>query len=266
MADLDGLLARALADLGGSRRHMGPPPVRALRSVSDQPLRAATGFDPSSDPRKRAWRVSTPSPENQLAIAASSPEASGPITTLEPSRKSTGSMSVGEPGPPTPSEIDANSVSKRVNVNSHSLKRKRTPHRTDEHPYRPRMSARGSSIDSASRARAAHVLKSLCDSSVDPAGSAPARAREPQGLRSTPTVRPPGPTRSTVRRIAESQVGSAFPWRHLPLPLGALFGSQSAAGRRVDALVTVVPADAITRRGIASQHFLNETAAGSAVG
>jgi hypothetical protein len=46
-------------------------------------------------------------------------------------------MSVDEPGPPTPSEIDANSVSKRVNVNSHSLERKRTPHRTDEHPYRP---------------------------------------------------------------------------------------------------------------------------------
>jgi hypothetical protein len=67
------------------------------------------------------------------------------------------------------------------------------------------MSARGSSIDSARRAPAAHVLKSLFDSSVDPARSAPVRAREPQGLRSIPTVGPPGPTRSTVRRIAESQ-------------------------------------------------------------
>ena len=57
----------------------------------------------------------------------------------------------------------------------------------------------------------------------------------------------------------------AFSWCRLPLPLGGSFGSESAARGRVDALVAVVPADPIARRGIAAQHFLNDTRAGSAV-
>jgi hypothetical protein len=47
----------------------------------------------------------------------------------------------------------------------------------------------------------------------------------------------------------------AFRWCRLPLPLGVLFGSESAACGRIDALVAVVPAAPIARRRIPSQHF-----------
>jgi hypothetical protein len=57
----------------------------------------------------------------------------------------------------------------------------------------------------------------------------------------------------------------AFRWCRLPLPLGVLFGSESAACGRIDALVAVVPAAPIARRRIPSQHFLNDTRARSAV-
>jgi hypothetical protein len=57
----------------------------------------------------------------------------------------------------------------------------------------------------------------------------------------------------------------AFSWCRLPLLLGGSFGSESAARGRVDGLVAVVPADPIARRGIAAQHFLNDTRAGTAV-
>ena len=62
-----------------------------------------------------------------------------------------------------------------------------------------------------------------------------------------------------------SSAWSAFPWCRLPLPVAALFGPERAASGRVDGLVAVIPADSITRRGIAAQHFLNDTRAGSAV-
>jgi hypothetical protein len=55
----------------------------------------------------------------------------------------------------------------------------------------------------------------------------------------------------------------AFPWYRSPLALGAGLGPQSAARGRVDALVAIVPADPIARRGIATEHFLNRTRAGS---
>ena len=65
-------------------------------------------------------------------------------------------------------------------------------------------------------------------------------------------------------RIAEAASSgcSVFPWR-LALALGAGLGSQGAACGRVDALVAVVPADPIARRGIATEHFLNHTRARS---
>jgi hypothetical protein len=49
----------------------------------------------------------------------------------------------------------------------------------------------------------------------------------------------------------------------LPLSAGALFGSKRAARGRLDALVAVVPADPIARRGITAQHALHDTRAGS---
>ena len=48
-------------------------------------------------------------------------------------------------------------------------------------------------------------------------------------------------------------------------PLAASPSSKRAARRRVDALVAVVPADPIARRGIASEYLLNDTRAGSAI-
>ena len=68
------------------------------------------------------------------------------------------------------------------------------------------------------------------------------------------------------RWIVASQAGLAFPLCRLPLPLGALFGSEPTASGRVDALVAVVPADPIARRRIASQHLLHDTRAGPAGG
>jgi len=59
-------------------------------------------------------------------------------------------------------------------------------------------------------------------------------------------------------------LGLAFPRRRLSLPFRARFGSQGSARGRVDALMAIVPADAIPRRGIAAQHFLNDTGARSA--
>jgi len=67
------------------------------------------------------------------------------------------------------------------------------------------------------------------------------------------------------RWIVASQAGLAFPLCRMPLPVGALFGSESAARGRVAALVAVVPADAIARQGITFEYFLNDTRAGSAV-
>lgn len=66
-----------------------------------------------------------------------------------------------------------------------------------------------------------------------------------------------------VRRVSAR---FASRWWSLPLPLWAMFGSEGAACRRVDALVAVVPPDAISRRRVPSQHLFNDTRAGSAVG
>lgn len=66
-----------------------------------------------------------------------------------------------------------------------------------------------------------------------------------------------------VRRVSAR---FAFRWWSLPLALWAMFGSEGAACRRVDALVAVVPPDAISRRRVPSQHLFNDTGAGSAVG
>jgi len=49
------------------------------------------------------------------------------------------------------------------------------------------------------------------------------------------------------------------------LLLAAWPSSKGAARRRVDALVAVVPADPIARRGIAPEYLLNDTRAGSAI-
>jgi hypothetical protein len=98
-------------------------------------------------------------------------------------------------------------------------------------------------------------------------------ARQGQAVRSTSACAVPD--RGVVTRVAPGSVPGAayrrssgwlaFSWCRLPLPLGGSFGSQSATRGRVDALVAVVPADPIARRGIAAQHFLNDTRAGSAV-
>jgi hypothetical protein len=60
------------------------------------------------------------------------------------------------------------------------------------------------------------------------------------------------------------RLGLAFPRRRLSSPCRARFGSEGSARGRIDALVAIVPADAIPRRGVAAQHFLNDTGAGSA--
>jgi hypothetical protein len=61
-----------------------------------------------------------------------------------------------------------------------------------------------------------------------------------------------------------ARVGLAFPRRRFLLPCRARFGSEGSARWRVDALVAIVPTDAILRRRVAAQHFLNDTSAGSA--
>ena len=65
--------------------------VRASRSrwstrASSERVRSLSLLTPA---RKRAYRVSGPSPSNQAPIAASSPKASGRTPTAEPSRKTT---------------------------------------------------------------------------------------------------------------------------------------------------------------------------------
>ena len=66
-------------------------------------------------------------------------------------------------------------------------------------------------------------------------------------------------------RMVMSQVALPFPWRRWSRPLGALFGTKRAARGRVDGLVAVIPTDAIARRGIGTQDFLNDTRTGSAI-
>ena len=92
-----------------------------------------------------------------------------------------------------------------------------------------------------------------------------ARARMPSHPR-----RPAGAghTNSRLQRRSRSRrrsrLGLPFRRRRFSLPFRAWFGSQRSARGRVDALVAVVPADAIPRRWVAAQHFLNDTGAGSA--
>ncbi len=75
------------------------------------------------------------------------------------------------------------------------------------------------------------------------------------------------PNRLTVASsYANDRSPLALPWCRLPRPVGALFGSKGAARGRVDGLVPVVPPDAIARRRVAAQDFLNDTRAGSTVG
>ena len=88
-------------------------------------------------------------------------------------------------------------------------------------------------------------------------------------FRFSPTSSPSGSRGIGLRCAATKKycgpgLGLAFPRRRLSLPFRAWFGSQSSARGRVDALVAIVPADAIPRRGVAAQHFLNDTGAGSA--
>ena len=106
----------------------------------------------------------------------------------------------------------------------------------------------------------------------------------PSGSHATPTDKPSvgfvvcGPrsgSRLRTRRTGPSLPGAvdrrisgwfAFPVVPLAATSWVLFGSESAACGRVDALVAVVPADPVARRGIASQNFLNHTRARSATG
>jgi hypothetical protein len=106
-----------------------------------------------------------------------------------------------------------------------------------------------------------------------PAGSSLAQRRfrqAGQAVRSTSSSRSaigsePAAAGLVPGAVDRSSGLSAFPGCRLPRLLGALFGSEGAACGRVDALVAVVPADPIARRGIPSQHLLNDTCAGSAV-
>ena len=75
-----------------------PPGVTAVRAswsrwstwASRERVRSSSSATP---PRKRACRVSGPSPSNHEAIAATSPVASGRTTMAEPSRRITRSSS-----------------------------------------------------------------------------------------------------------------------------------------------------------------------------
>ena len=77
-------------------------------------------------------------------------------------------------------------------------------------------------------------------------------------------------TDSQLRYISRTadcpRLGLAFVRRRLSLAFRAGFGAEGSARGDVDAVVPVVPADAIARRGVAAQHFLNDTSAGSAAG
>jgi hypothetical protein len=80
------------------------------------------------------------------------------------------------------------------------------------------------------------------------------RLREAQLRRAKPPIRERPPRTRRVGlvpawRSVESQLGLAFPWCPLPLPLGALFGSESAACGRVHTLLAVVPPDPIGGEG-----------------
>jgi hypothetical protein len=97
-------------------------------------------------------------------------------------------------------------------------------------------------------------------------GEPGARAGE---FRAGPTSSPSQQSRhrASLRRgrgVVRPRLGLAFPRGRLSLPFRARFGAESSARGRVDALVAIVPADAIPRRGVAAHHFLNDTAAGSA--
>src|ERR1700729_649403 len=70
----------------------------------------------------------------------------------------------------------------------------------------------------------------------------------------------------TSRTADCPRLGLAFVRRRLSLAFRAGFGAEGSARGDVDAVVPVVPADAIARRGVAAQHFLNDTSAGSAAG
>jgi hypothetical protein len=70
----------------------------------------------------------------------------------------------------------------------------------------------------------------------------------------------------SCRRVDRDLSGRwALAWCRLLRPRATAPSSKGPARRRVDALVAVVPADPIARRGIASAYLLNDTRAGSTI-
>ena len=61
-------------------------------------------------------------------------------------------------------------------------------------------------------------------------------------------------------------IARKYAWWRMLRPLAASPSSKGAARRCEDALVAIVPADPIARRGIASEYLLNDTRAGLAIG
>ena len=121
---------------------------------------------------------------------------------------------------------------------------------------RPRSLGPDASLRVAARSRQPHLVES---SHVGPecrVGGNPAVCRVPS-FRSSRG----GRARTEVPADCPG-LGSAFRRRRLSLLFGVRFGSEGSARGRVDALMAIVPADAIPRRGIAAQHFLDETGAG----
>ncbi len=120
-------------------------------------------------------------------------------------------------------------------------------------------SARLSGASTARRSPSDHVPGSPSGSSIAalrlwPAGAATQGSilRRRENRRSVQSLRPgrAGAARARARAAACPGFWLAFSRRRLSLPSRARFGSQRSARGRVDALMTIVPADAIPRRGV----------------
>ena len=110
-----------------------------------------------------------------------------------------------------------------------------------------------------------YVIQRVCE--LGQAGRrAPARARTSGHILGAPLAHlTPIANRGTSRdHRGLPRLGLAFPRRRSSSPFRARFGSEGSDRGRIDALVAIVPADAIPRRGVAAYHFLNDTGAGSA--
>ncbi len=126
---------------------------------------------------------------------------------------------------------------------------------------------RPTALSGHGRVPAGHPTASLWQGYSHPAGPLlPCSSCAPRASRWSFDLRGPGCRRRLLRwrrtgpRRGESS-RLTFPWWRFWRSLGALFSSKRAARGRVDGLVPVVPADAIARRRVAPQDFLDHTRA-----